>query len=501
VRISSPLFFVCCVFALIVSGASAVPQIGQGDPVYLGEYVDISLAPSWPDFAVAWCRNEGSYCTPPDQTVAITGNMHNYYIDPDIFNYGTYYRWDGTWNRGENLNAFIVKPGNRTIANITPIITPPPQNATIISENISKIIESDYKTIVIVRGDSGKLDYYNPMAIGSGHLWMFGGDEFVNGGTHSELDLPLTFLDGNYYFNLSTGFTKNLDYGNYTGYLQFNGKNGFQDVYYIEHYKTPFNATYPVLNSIYKDVPLKSINGMVPRQIETIFKSMVTDPKYSDDIIAPINISVLPPQIIVNNYYEDGDKIHVDGLTSLNEYCNISAVIDPDHYPLPKDLAKNTYVGVVSGNIHGMRTFVIEMNVPWGDLAIGEHEIQFTGTGYQNDLIANQNLIFKVSDIYVIPTPTPKVERVILDDYGWHRVTPEPTATPYVEVTQGPVKLGNMTYDGGESERIMNVTPTVNVTTVATTKPRPVPTTVSVPLNPMLGFLSLMIAMIVLRRD
>lgn len=493
-------------FALIVSNASAlVPVIGQGDAVYLGETVDISLAISWPDFAVAWCRSEGSYCTPPDQTVAITGNMHKYYIDPNVFNYGTYYRWDGNWNKGENQDAFVVKTGNRTVANITPTLTPAPQNATIVTENISKIIESDYKTIVIVRGDSGKLDYYNPMASGAGHLWMFGGNEFVNGGTHAELDLPLTFLDGNYYFDLSTEFTHGLDYGNYTGYLQFNGRNGFQDVYYIKDYKTPFNATYPVLNSIYKDVPVKSINGFVPRQIEDAFKSMVTDPKYSDDIIAPISISVLSPQIIVNNYYEDGDKIHIDGLTSLNELSGITAVIDPDHYPLPKDLAKNTYAGNVSGNIHAMRTFVIEMNVPWGDLAIGEHEIRFAGTGYQNELVAEQTLIFKVSDIYVMPTPTPKVERVILDDYGWHRVTPEPTETPYVEVTQGPVKLGNMSYDGGESERVVNVTATVNTTAnataTATMKPVSVPTTVAIPVNPVLGFLSLAIAMIVLRRN
>jgi hypothetical protein len=152
-----------------------------------------------------------------------------------------------------------------------------------------------------------------------------------------------------------------------------------------------------------------------------------------------------------------------------------------------------------------MRTFVIEMNVPWGDLAIGEHEIRFAGTGYQNELVAEQTLIFKVSDIYVMPTPTPKVERVILDDYGWHRVTPEPTETPYVEVTQGPVKLGNMSYDGGESERVVNVTATVNTTAnataTATMKPVSVPTTVAIPVNPVLGFLSLAIAMIVLRRN
>jgi hypothetical protein len=302
---------------------------------------------------------------------------------------------------------------------------------------------------------------------------------------------------------LSTEFTHGLDYGNYTGYLQFNGRNGFQDVYYIKDYKTPFNATYPVLNSIYKDVPVKSINGMVPRQIETAFKSMVTDPKYSDDIIAPISISVLSPQIIVNNYYEDGDTIHVDGLTSLNELSGITAVIDPDHYPLPKDLAKNTYAGNVSGNIHAMRTFIIEMNVPWGDLAIGEHEIQFTGTGYQNELIAEQTLIFKVSDIYVMPTPTPKVERVILDDYGWHRITPEPTAepTPFMVMTQGPVKLGNMTYDGGESLIVVNATVNTTTTTPAPTHTPVATKTMAIPVSPVLGLLSLAIAMIVLRRD
>jgi len=269
----------------------------------MGEIVDISLAVAWPDFKVAWCNSEDSYCSPPDQIIEITGNMHRYYIDPNKFNYGSYYRWSGEWSRGENLDAFVVKRGKRPNESELEVVeTPEP---VVFGGTPSKIIRTDKTSIVIARGDTGRFEYQNESVYGYGHLWFFGGDEYVNGGTHSELDLPTSYDNNTYGYTFDTIVSNRLDYGNYTGYLQANGKNGFQDIYYIKDYKTPFNATYPILESIYKATPSRDINGAYPEMIEDNFVDMVTDKLYSDDIIVPLTMRVVPPQIFIQDYYEE----------------------------------------------------------------------------------------------------------------------------------------------------------------------------------------------------
>ena len=461
--------------------------------MYKGETVDISSAVSWPDYSVAWCSAEGAYCMPPDQIISITGNMHRYYIDPDKFNYGTYYRWSGAWNRGENMNAFVVRYGNRTDTIDTITI----DNVTVMKANVSRVVKPEKTSIVIARGDSGTFSFQNESVYGDGHMWLFGGNEYVNGGTHAELDIKMSRTNDSYYYDFTPAFTNNLDYGNYTGYLQANGRNGFQDVYYIKNYKTPFNATYPVLESIYKAIPMQSIHGAYPKMIESLFTHMVTDPTYSDDTIVPLTMQVFPPEIFVGDYYETDDTIYIEGTTTLNANCTISAVIDPDHYPLAKDLKANTHYANVTGDIHSMRKFAIDMEIPWGEMNIGMHEVKFTGLGYKNDLKAEQTLLFKVSDIYVMPTPTIARERVIVEDYGWHRVTPVPSITPNVTIaTPVPTKvnLGNISYDGNKTSVIK---PNITATTTPTPKPT---TTLVIPLSPLMGMLALVIAMAVLRR-
>ena len=106
--------------------------------MYMNETVDISQAVSWPAFQICWCSQRNYDCDPPDQEIDIEGNMFDYYIDPAKFNYGTYYRWDGSWHRGENSVAFSVIPGTRPIPSVA-------ANKTVTSESD----ETEVKTSTI----------------------------------------------------------------------------------------------------------------------------------------------------------------------------------------------------------------------------------------------------------------------------------------------------------------------------------------------------------------
>jgi len=480
-------------FFVIVCNVSAIEVIGQDDVVYLGETVDISLAVSWPDYTIAWCSNEGYICDPPEQIIAVTGNMHKYYIDPNKFNKGTYYRWNGKWNNAENQNAFVVRIGNRTSATPTPT---PTSNEITLEGNVSRLITSD-TSIVIARGDSGRFEYYNPDVYGDGHLWLFGGDSDTLGGTHMELDISISRTNDSYYYDFTPEFTNRMSNGIYTGYLQFNGRNGFQDCYYIPKYKTPFNATYPVLESIYKAVPMVDLSGFVPVRVQSEFEKMVFDKKYSDDIIVPISMRVMYPMITIKNYYESNDTIFVDGTLSLNAEATLTAVVDPGHYPLPKDLEANTYTAKIEGDITNLRNFTLELPIRWGELSIGEHPIVFSAYGSGNDLKAEQILILPVSDVWIMPTPTPKRERVVVEEYGWHRVIPvqiNTTATITTIPTQ--MHLGNITHEG-VNETKQNVT-----TTTTTAKPTLTPTkTMVVPVESVVGVIAVGLAIVIFRRE
>lgn len=487
-------------FYIPVTNAQII-ELHQGSDAYLGEHVDISLAVSFPKYELAWCKNEVYQCDPPDQVIAVTGNMHNYYLNPAIFNVGRYYRWDGEWHPAENADAFTIKEGVRP--NITPTQT---QNLTSANATIAYVNKTlkQGTSIIVARGDSGIFTYENPDMIGNGHMWLFGGDEFVRGGTVSRLDLPLNNNNGSYTFILASNFTNDLDYGDYTGYIQFDGKNSWQDCYYIPDYKTPFNATYPILESPYKKVNSVDINGQNPENIKKAFETMVQDPVYSDDYLVPITMKVLYPDISIFEFYELNDTIYVSGATSLNEEATITGMIDPEHWVSTIEKQDNTFFAEITGDISTIREFEIKMPLRWGELSIDDHDILFEGRGYGNDLKATRSMVLPVSDVYVMPTPPPSRKKIIVEEYGWHTVTLVPTATPTPMTAQTttepvPVHTGNFTSTVTETNppvtsHNQSVSTTIP-TTVPVAKPTAEKTIPTIPVFPLLGVLAVLIVL------
>jgi hypothetical protein len=135
---------------------------------------------------------------------------------------------------------------------------------------------------------------------------------------------------------------------------------------------------------------------------------------------------------------------------------------DPDNYVLPKDITLHTWVTFTTGTIDAPRTFNTALSFDRKELFIGTHEI--TSTVENNGDMSVSSFNFHVSDVMVMPTPTPEPKRMI---YGkdWEEIPVKITPTPEPIITDTP-------------EVTVVQTPTVNVTTNITPNVTAVKTTV-----------------------
>jgi hypothetical protein len=445
--------------------ASAI-DIGQGDDVWLGETVDISLAISWPDFAVAWCKNAYPGCLPPDQVVSIEGNMHSYFIDPAVFHPGWYYRWDGKWNNGENQYAFRVRTGDRPTQNISVNVTPEPTQTQIGMDTRG----NGPFEFIIARGDDPRITFrYVPYAGTCGtdnsksraKLWLFGKTEML-------MDIPINTTGPNdYVIPLSSEDTMALSNGVYNGYVQFPGVNGRQDVFYDPTTKcldTPYD------DGVVPDVEVQTFNIAGTK---SLFEQMIFDPKYSDDMIIPITVTIKEPEVIVTDITQGTDKMWISGITTWWNGTRIIIMLDPDNYALAQDKRLHTWNTTAYGEEAAWRRFSQEIPITMEEMYIGTHDIKLTvnKNNRENDVFHT----FKITGTFIMPTPTPTFKKYITDINGTavFTVTPTPTPTPTQVITQKPTTNStNITIQSNSTNTTPRVTatrPTPLITTPKTT--------------------------------
>ena len=388
---SEYLLFVIWASVLICCHGSAERiEIGQGDIIYQNETVDISLAGSWPDYQVAWCAANNDVCDPPDIVVQLQGNLHQYWMGSGNFSkFGTCYRWDGEWHRGENAVAFRYLPGTRPVyLNQTNITT---GNTT----DLKPVILGPWQYLV-ARGDSPSWSI-NANRTDPCHLWVFGDNPDL-------LDVRLANDNYTYMVNLTSGNTLGLKPGTYPSYLQFNGNNSIQDIYFADMtLDTPYDDTFV------PDVPVTYWNlSKAKEQYDTLAQTM----PYYDDVIIPVSVVVEDPGMSVTNVEQDQDKLWISGVTNWDSGTEITLVLDPGQYPLPKDRRAHTWLSWARGGIDERRTFSTALKISAGDIAVGPHDIEMTVNDTGNLTISTYN--FWRSDVYVMPTPTPERRPVLL---------------------------------------------------------------------------------------
>jgi len=429
---------------LLIAPASAYIQIGQGDQVYMNETVDISQAVSWPAFQICWCSQRNYDCDPPDQVIDIEGNMYDYYINPQVFKYGTYYRWDGEWHRGENSVAFTVLPGKRVSA------VPTSNPAIVDSEDtpIPAAKEGPYNYI-IARGDSPLL-YTTILPEANAepspaHLWLFSN-------TLQTMNLPMERNGNTYSYKMTKELTANMAEGTYTGYIQLNGLNRVQDIF--------LDGT--VLDTPYDDTVVPDVNILQwnLRSVKEDFDTLRTKCNLFDDELIPVSIEVAPMSITITNVEQTEDKLYISGETTLDNETVFTLQLDPDNYKLRSDILLHTWQSYATGGIDARREFSTAVDIDAKELYIGAHEIimSVNKDGYTTETSYD----FKVTDVYVMPTPTPELKRFVVGgDYEGinYRAMPTIEPTPVIEPT----------FD----ESVLNVviTPTPMPTTIITPTP------------------------------
>lgn len=466
--------FLIIAFALsiLITGVSAVYEITeQGSIVYQGEYVDISRVMSWSGQFAWWANDEPTEY--PDKIVDYNdqGFMHNYYIDPDKYTVGLWYKWDGTKEmRGNNL-AFIVKKGTRNQTTetfpgkATPAPTPTPVQP---AKNIPKDTH-----VLIARGDEGTIRYgldYNQSEgkEQSAYLWLFGTVD----STTKILGVPLVYSknDSVYSYAFTPIITQGLVEGWFTGYLQFTGGNGFQDVFYVNNHKFESDGEYHhTLDTPYDDkiIPDVNLDAFIPIRMSQEFEKLAKKSQYCDDVLVPITMEIATPRINFRDYYTSGDNITILGDTTMAEGTMIVFMIDPQRWALEIDKMAHTWSTQAVGLQKEPRTFSMDMPINWKEMAVGaNHTVRATVEKYK--IKVTQSKDFKVTDIYIMPTPTPERERVLVEEYGWHILNVTPTATPIP--TEAPTPTVTETS---------NVT--ANITTAQTTTITTAPTPTAVP--------------------
>lgn len=470
----------CIVLLAILSPASAsIDLVNQGDVIYMNETYDLSLAVSWPDFTVAWCKS-GSSCVPPSQTVTLDGNIEKYYIDPAVFNYGTYYRWDGEWHSAEYSVAFVINPGTKPAVTPTRYIPDDDDYNAYDALPTPRIpgrtfIDGPY-TYLIARGDNPLLST-RINKTDKGHLWIFWS-------TLKGFNLPLEYSDWTYSYQTSVRETLDIQPGTYPGYIQLNGANGLQDIFTDKEYlDTPYD------DNIYPDVPIMTWNmGNAKTQFDTLRTSMAF---YDDDTI-PISVTVAEPVVTITDVMQDESKLYISGTTTWGNGTEITLQLDPDNYVLDSEKRQHTWKTYATGDIDKRRTFSTALNLNKEELYLGAHDIVMSVDNGIGTSVSTYT--FKVTDVYIMPTPTPERVRT-LTDANYQPIgtliqpTPEPTQIKPV-ATIAPPPPATTTQP----------TPTPVPTPVQTTVVAAKETLNTIPVNPVVGIAAIGLCIVIMRR-
>jgi hypothetical protein len=276
-----------------------------------------------------------------------------------------------------------------------------------------------------------------------------------------------------------------MDVGKYEGYLQFNGNNGMQDIFIQDGFlDTPYD------DAVVPDVDLEIWNLI---NMRNKFDTLTKETPAFDDALIPITIQVLDPIIMITNVEQGEDTLWLSGSTSWSDGTNITLKLDPDNYKLASDIALHTWETTAHGGMDSARVFSTAMKLKKEELYVGVHEIQMATE--VNGVVTTMNYNFRISDVYVMPTPTPQIKRAIVAmDYSEIKanITPTPTPAPQeIVVTdyEHPTRIATPTPISYEISR----TPEVLTTTTNKTPTPTKDTNITVPLPFWIGILALVI--------
>jgi hypothetical protein len=185
---------------------------------------------------------------------------------------------------------------------------------------------------------------------------------------------------------------------------------------------------------------------------------------------------VVEPTTTITSVEQDDEKLYIMGTTTWGNNSPITLRLDPDNYKLSRDIALHTWTTFTIGSIDAPRTFATAFPLDKEELFIGMHEIRTNVETKRNT--AYSSFEFLVSDVMVMPTPTPVAKRMI---YGkdWEEIPVKVTPTPTPIVTETPEQTVVSTPTVNETVNVtqtLTLHPTSTKPTVAPTANQTIPT-------------------------
>jgi hypothetical protein len=271
------------------------------------------------------------------------------------------------------------------------------------------------------------------------HVWIWmDTDEFY--------DIPVPNENSEYFISFNETQTIAMKAGNYVAYLQFDGPNNIQDVYYDEStmsLKSIYNLQIAPDSALSENTLFNNSSGKFDQYTSSI--------RYYDDIIIPVSISVKEPAIWITAISQENNKVYISGTTSMKANTSITLKLDPEQHPRQIDSTAFTWETTARGTPDAVRTFETALAFDWTELSIGRHHIDLQKTGDPDFPVTSYE--FRRGDIYVTPTPTPKRVAVITGiDYS---DIPTQTTAPTITVTTIPATpIAPAIVDLSESDNI-----------------------------------------------
>jgi len=327
-------------------------------------------------------------------------------------------------------------------------------------------------TIIISSGDIASITGQITDNSKSGYAWLYTGN--YNSLMYGE---PITVIGNTYKINVNKSIS--INEGKYKMFIQFAGPNNIQEVLYNKETGRLYSPWRFV-----KDLDVSNNIAATPSMIEQFCLDNI---KYCDDTFVNTTVIVEGPFIKLSDQYQTQDNerditknglLYVGGTTNIDSSNKINVTLD---------YIQTVAATIESQNPYGYYTWHAYLNIT--KLRSGDHTILI-----QSNKLADLKHILTISEYIPTPTPTPTPVRYVRNNLKEFISVPN---TPTVKVTPTPIIINSSNQ---KFIPIITATPKPGVMVMNTPSvftPTPLPTTKKTPMDIMIMFGGIAMAIII----
>jgi hypothetical protein len=336
-------------------------------------------------------------------------------------------------------------------------------------------------TVIISSGDSGSVSGQIIDGSKSGFVWLYTGN--YNSLIYGE---PIIVSGNSYKVNINKSVS--IKEGKYKMFIQFAGNNNIQEVLFDRERM----KLYSPWRAASKEMDVSGNIAAVPGQIEQFCLENI---KYCDDTFTNSTVVVEGPFIKFSDQYQvQGSNLDNDISKNGLLYVGGTTNIDNSNWiNVTLDYTQTVQATIDGTNPYGYYKWYAHLNI--SQLRAGDHTILI-----QSSKVADMKSILSISQYIPTPKPTPTPVRYVGNEMkSFVAVTNTPSikaaATPIVVETSNQKFVPVVTAAPKINPMVINTNVPVPVAT-----PTPIPTKTKTPLDIMVIFGGIIVAMIILNK-